>query len=141
MTSRNSFKVLMLACLISVLLVPTASARIRGGHVFVGPAYGYGYGYGLGWYDPFWGSYPYGAYSYAPATGTIKFDTSNKDAGVFVQGGYAGTVGKLKSLHLRPGTYNIEVRAAGTPTYSQRVYVAAGKTVHINPTSDMTTHP
>jgi len=33
-----------------------------------------------------------------------------KDASVFVDGGYAGTVGKLKTFHLRPGAYNIELR-------------------------------
>ena len=52
---------------------------------------------------------------------------------VFVDGGYAGTVGKLKSLHLRPGTYSIELRGASATPYTERVYVAAGKTVRLNP--------
>lgn len=96
-----------------------------------------GRGYGLGWYDPFWGPYPYGGVGYAggaPPTGTVKFDTDNKDTAVFIEGGFAGTVGKLKNLQLRPGTYTIELRAANSSApYAQRVYVAAGKTVHVNP--------
>jgi len=104
----------------------TASARIR---VWVAPRFGWG------WYTPFWAPYPYpyGYYGYAPAQGTLKFDTSVKDAEVYINGGYAGTVGQLKSMHLLPGNYDIEVRAPGRKQFEERVYVAAGKTVHLNP--------
>jgi len=47
------------------------------------------------WYGPGWGA-PYGYYR-GPVTGGVKFDTKMKDASVFVDGGYAGTVGKLKT--------------------------------------------
>jgi PEGA domain len=117
----------MLGCGILFLLQSPVSARGRGGAVLIAPGFGFGY------YDPFWGTYPYDGYAYANSGGTVKFDTQNRDAAVFIDGGYAGTVGKLKSLHLRPGTYNVELRTQGATPYTEKVYVAAGKTVHINP--------
>jgi hypothetical protein len=98
--------------------------------VFVGPRIGWG------WYSPFWGAYPYGyGYGYynAPATGAVKFDTHVKDADVYINGAFAGTVGKLKTVNLRPGSYDIEVRAVGRTQFDEKVYVAAGKTVRLNP--------
>jgi hypothetical protein len=112
----------------TLLMAPlAASARVA---VFVGPRIGWG------GYSPFWGPYPYGyGYGYygAPATGAIKFDTHVKDADVYINGAFAGTVGKLKTVNLRPGSYDIEVRAPGRSQYDEKVYVAAGKTLHLNP--------
>jgi hypothetical protein len=42
-------------------------------------------------------------------------------------------VGKLKTLNLRPGSYDIEVRALGRTQFDKKVYVAAGKTLHLDP--------
>jgi hypothetical protein len=128
-------KKLLLTCVtFAVLLVPAApqamAAHFVGGGVFVGPAFGWG------WYGPYWGPYPYrvyGGYYYGPATGAVKFDTSVKNAEVFINGAYAGTVGKLKTLHLRPGSYSIELRAPGYMHYAERIYVAPGKTLHVKP--------
>src|SRR3984893_10251634 len=50
------------------------------------------------------------------------------NAEVYIDGAYAGTVGKLKTMHLRPGSYDIEVLAAGRTQFDKKVYVAAGKT-------------
>ncbi len=63
----------------------------------------------------------------------MKFDTKVKDAEVYINGAYAGTVGKLKTMNLRPGSYNIEVRASGQTAFDKKVYIAAGKTLHLNP--------
>ena len=126
MSSRRFLTLLMVGCSLFLLHSPV-SARGRGG-----PAIFVGGGYGFGGYDPWWGPYPYGGY-YAPATGTIKFDTDNKDTAVYIDGGYAGTVGKLKNLSVRPGSYEVELRPTSTPPFTQKVYVAAGKTVHVNP--------
>jgi hypothetical protein len=52
---------------------------------------------------------------------------------VYVDGAYAGTVGKLKTMYLRPGSYDIEVRASGRTQFDKKVYVTAGKTLHLNP--------
>ena len=119
-------KVLMICITAAAMMAPLA-AYARPGRVFVAPAYGWG------WYSPYWEPYPYGYYNYAPATGALKFDTSVKDAEVYIDGAYAGTVGKLKTMNLRPGSYDIEVRAPGRTQFDKKVYVAAGKTLHLNP--------
>ncbi len=109
----------------------TASAAVRG-VVVVGPRF-----YGPVWYSPFWGAYwgpawigPYYAY---PNSGVIKLDTKLKDAQVFIDGSYAGTTAENRTMRLRPGSYNIEIRHEGETTFNERVFVAAGKTIHIKP--------
>ena len=43
------------------------------------------------------------------------------------------TSGALKTMHLRPGSYTIELRAAGLRPYAEKIYVVAGKTLHLHP--------
>ncbi|HXY51486.1 MAG TPA: PEGA domain-containing protein [Terriglobales bacterium] len=114
---------------ITTVLMMAPLAASAGVRVLVAPRFGWG------WYAPYWAPYPYpyGYYGYALPEGTLKFDTSVKDAEVYINGAYAGTVGQLKSLHLVPGSYDIEVRAAGRSQFEEKVYVVAGKTVHLNP--------
>lgn len=124
-------KILLSAALGIVMIAPMASARggvvvVRGG--FYGPGW-------YGWYGPgpVWG--PYG-YAYAPVSneGSVKVDTKMKDAAVYVDGGYAGTVGQLKTFHLRPGSHQLELRAPdGHSFYQEQVTVIAGKTLTIHP--------
>lgn len=113
------------------LLVPAASARpvvfVRGyfGPGWYGPAY-------YGWYGPgYYGPYAYAAYPTA-SVGKVKFDTKMKDARVYVDGGFAGTVHDLGTFPLRPGTHNIELRdPAGQTIFQQKVDVLAGKTIKL----------
>jgi hypothetical protein len=123
----------LMAVLGLVMLVPAASARpfvVRGywGPGWYGPAY-------YGWYGP--GYYGYGPYGYAygytaPNIGKVKFETKIKDARVYVDGGFAGTVHDLGTFSLRPGTHNIELRdPAGQTIFQQKVDVVAGKTIKL----------
>ena len=118
---------LTIAAALLALAPMTASAARVG--VVVGPGV-----YGPGWYSPYWAGYwgpgPYYAF---PNSGEVKLDTKVKDAQVFINGAYAGTTKENKTMHLRPGSYNIEVREAGQIRLSEQVYVAAGKTIHLNP--------
>jgi PEGA domain len=119
-------KIIMICIMAAVMMAPLA-AHARPVRVFVGSGFGWGY-------SPYWGPYyPYGYYGYGPASGAVKFDTKVKDAEVYIDGAYAGTVGRLKTMHLRPGSYDIEVRAPGRTQFDKKVYVAAGKTLHLNP--------
>jgi len=126
-------KVSMIALLALVFIVPVVSARpfvvVGGG--FYGPGF---YGPGWGWYGPgYYGPYGY-AYERAPISGGVKVDTKMKDAGVYVDGSFAGTVGELKTFQLRPGEHNIDVRTHdGNSFYQERINVIAGKTIKIVP--------
>ncbi len=131
-------KLLIAAAALATMLPFTASAAVRyGGGVVVRP-YVYG-GFYRPYWGPYWGSYwgpgywgP-GYYESAPNYGTLKFDTKLKDAQVFVDNSYAGTMHDNKTMHLRPGRYNVEVRLGGQTLLSERVYVVAGKTLHLQP--------
>jgi hypothetical protein len=127
-------KKLLLASAVAMALLPmTAAARGRIG-VFAGPRFAPYSWYGsYGWYGPFYGPYSWGPYFGTPNAGEVKVDTKVKDAEVFIDGSFAGTVGKLKTMRLRPGRYNIEIRAPGRTPFAENIYVVAGKTIHLNP--------
>jgi hypothetical protein len=103
----------------------SASAAVR---VFVGGGYG-------GFYAPYWGPYYGYGYGYGnyPNSGEVKLDTKVKDAEVFIDGAYAGTTHDNRTMHLRPGNYNIEIKEGGNSRYAEKIFVAAGKTVHLHP--------
>ena len=121
---------LVLAAALMTMAPMEASAAVR---VFVGRPY-VGYGWGGGWYAPYWGPYwgGYPMYAY-PNSGEVKLETPVKTADVFNNGAFAGTTKQNKTMHLRPGNYNIEVREAGQTRFSQHVYVVAGKTLKLYP--------
>ena len=112
------------------IFVPVASARPR---VFIGGYFGPGF-YGpayYGWYGPTYVA-PY-AVEPAPYEGKVKFETKMKDAGVYVDEGYAGTVAQLKTFPLRPGTHNIELRdPSGQTIFQEKVDVLSGKTTKLS---------
>ena len=128
-------KKLMMLCITAAVMMAPLAAYARPVRVLVTPRFGWG------WYSPYWGSYPYGYGYYSPHTGALKLDTNVKDAEVYVDGAYAGTVGKLKTMTFRPGSYEIEVRAPGRTQFDKKVYVAAGKTLHLNPDLRVQTQP
>jgi PEGA domain len=120
---------LILAASLMALAPVAAPAAVRGFVVVGRPYYG-------GFYRPFWGPYwgpAYGGYYANPNAGEVKLDTKVKDAGVFINGAYAGTTHQNKSMRLRPGSYTIEIRGAGSTRYAEKVYVVAGKTLHLHP--------
>lgn len=101
-----------------------------------GPSFGYGYGYG---YGPWAGGY-YGlgggpvVYNAHPDEGQLKFDTKQKDARVYIDGGYAGEVRDAKGMWLQAGNHEIQILGLHDgETYAEQVYVAAGKTLHVRP--------
>src|ERR1041384_1186635 len=121
---------LVLAAALMTLAPISASAAVRGVVVVGRPYYG-------GFYRPFWGPYwgpaYFGGYYAYPNSGEVKLDTKVKDAQVFINGAYAGTTHENKTMHLRPGSYNIEIKEAGATHFAERVYVVAGKTLKLHP--------
>jgi hypothetical protein len=124
---------LILAASLMTLAPMSASAAVRG-FVSVGRPY-YG-GWNRSYFGPYWGPYwgpAYGGYYANPNSGEVKLDTKVKDAQVFINGAYAGTTHETRSMYLRPGSYNIEIREAGRTHYAEKIYVVAGKTLHLHP--------
>jgi len=124
-------KGLLILTIALMTLAPVgASAAVRGFVAVGSPYYG-------GWYRPFWGPYwgpgYYGGFYGYPIAGQVNLDTKVKDAEVFINGAFAGTTHQNKSMHLRPGSYNIEIREAGLTKFAERVYVVPGKTLHLRP--------
>jgi hypothetical protein len=125
---RRLMFVAQITLAIFLTVVPTASAA---GVVIVGGGFYRPYGpawWGPGWYGPYGGPY-----AVVPFTGQVKIKTNDKNAAVFVDGGYAGPASKLKKFALRPGTHDIELRdPSGHAFYQERVQVIPGKTLQIN---------
>ena len=94
------------------------------------------------YYSPGWGvagPAVYGArYAYVPDArpsgklGKIQLDGADRMDRIYLDGGYAGVAGDLKTISIRPGTYNLEIKRGGTGIYSQRVAVLEGKTLKLN---------
>ena len=107
-------------------LVPAAAAQ---GVVVAGGGFYRPYGWSPGWYGRYWGP----PYAVVPYPGQVKIKTNDKNAWVFVDGGYAGLAAKMKKFALRPGPHDIELRdPSGHAFYQERVQVIPGKTVQIN---------
>ena len=118
-------------------IAPVTASAAPGGRVVVvgGGFYGRGwYGPGWGWYGPGWYYGPgWGPAYYIPNAGKVKIVTPDKNASVYVDGGYAGTVAKLKKFSLRPGNHDIALRDPdGRTFYQERVQVIPGKTTEIH---------
>jgi hypothetical protein len=132
----------------------------HGGYGYRGYGYrGYGYGgygyrpyfgFGFGYYSPYyWGGYyaPYNPYYAYPAYGYgygygyggyfggVRTEVKPKEAGVYVDGGYVGTVdsfdGWWQRLQLPVGDHRIVFRAAGYAPYVVDVTVIPGQDVKI----------
>lgn len=112
---------LLLAGALMAIAPLGASAAVR---VFVGPPVGYGF------YGPYWGPGYFAPYD---NSGSVKIDSKDKMAQVFINGAYAGIVKDNRTMHFRQGNYNIEIRDGAQTMFSENVFVTAGKTLHINP--------
>jgi hypothetical protein len=124
--------IIFLSCLLVLPLSAFAETHEHfrgGGHVVIVPSYSYAYPYwGWGWANPFWDGGPY----YYETAGWVKIKDNNKTDEVLVNGAYAGTVAKMKTMKLSPGNYTIQILREGKDLFNRRIYVVVGKTVEIN---------
>ena len=95
-----------------------------------------GYPFAYPFYDPWnWYSYPIGPLAYLPGGGYggVSFAISPGDAGVVVDGAYAGTVDQFDSarepLNLPPGPHHVEVQAPGYAPLDFDVNVQPGQVI------------
>ena len=119
---------------------------------YYGPRYSFGFYAGYPWYSPYY--YPYGYYGYgypyygypygygggyyvnsdaARGYGGVQIKDAPKDAQVFADGYYAGTVddfdGVFQHLDLEAGVHRIEIRPQGQPPISFEVNIRPGENV------------
>ena len=135
--NKRSLKVAALTLFACLLVFPLA-APAAGKHVRIIGGFGFGgfYPYGGFWPEAYWGPYyPYYGYydGYYAGTnmGKVKLEDPDKMDLVYVEGAYAGTAGDLKTMHLRSGTYNLEIKRGDKDVLSERLYVLSGKTVKV----------
>lgn len=102
--------------------------------------WGVGFGWGYGWYGAYgypWYAYPppyYGAhYDYDEASARIE--VTPRDAQVFVDGYYVGSVddfdGVFQRLHVRSGEHSLEIYKEGYRTIRERVNFVRGETYRV----------
>jgi len=103
-----------------------------------GGAYGYGYGYGAPYpsYGPgVYGVYPLYGRSTTFDTGELRLRIRPRDAQVFVDGFFAGSVddfdGNFQSLRLEQGGHKIEVRMPGFETLTIDIHIQPNRTLTI----------
>jgi hypothetical protein len=79
------------------------------------------------WFGPHWGyPYPYGGYRLAREA-SIRLEVEPRNASVFVDGYFAGTVdnfdGVFQRLHVDPGVHEIVVYLEGYRSIRERLYI------------------
>jgi hypothetical protein len=80
--------------------------------------------------SPFWS--PYSPFTYPGADkGEVRLTAEPKTAQVFLDGAYAGTADRLKSMWLEPGAYDLSVSTPNREPFHQRIYVLSGKSLKI----------
>jgi PEGA domain len=86
------------------------------------------YGPAFGWW------YPGPGPIYIPGrTGELKIDTKDKDALVYIDGGYLGPAGKTKKFDLRTGVHQLELRDAdGKVLFHEKVTIAPDRTTKVD---------
>jgi PEGA domain len=88
------------------------------------PYYGYGYGFGY----PYYSGYYYGY-------GEVKLEVKPKDAQVFLDGDYVGTVDEFNSwyqrMNVEPGKHRIVIREQGYQPYTMDLRVLPGQSYKI----------
>jgi hypothetical protein len=133
-----------LAVVVLIASATATEAQGRRGHrrvVVVGGYYPYASPFWFG--DPWYGYHypwrpyglygPYGYYGFPEAS--VRLEVTPRDAEVYVDGYYAGTVddfdGAFQRLHVEPGEHEIEVYREGFRPFRQKVYLTSDHTFRV----------
>ncbi len=99
--------------------------------------YGPWYGLGYPWYPGYPGyyGYPYPYYGYYDNSGSLRLQVSPREAEVFIDGYFAGTVddfdGVFQRLNVEPGDHNVELYLPGHRSVQRKLYLQPGKTTSV----------
>jgi len=129
-----TFLTLAVAAVIASATVSEAQGYHHG-HVVVGAYYGYPFAYGAPWYGYQYPWPPYGMGYYGYPEASVRIEVTPRDAEVYIDGYYAGTVndfdGTFQRLRVEPGEHEIEVFKEGFHAFRQKVYLAPDNTFKI----------
>jgi len=129
--------------------------------IYYGPSIYYRpwYASRVGWYDPFYSYPPYYSQWYPPPyygggyygqgyygrgyydlSSSLRLQVSPKEAEVFIDGYYAGTVdnfdGVFQRLHLEPGEHDLELFLPGHRSLTQKIYLQPVSTFRVRHTME-----
>ena len=119
--------------------IRVAGFAVGGGYSHFGalgyPGFGFPYysafGYApFGFFGDFWLDPP--AAYYQASLGELKLKTLDKNASIFLDGGFAGNAGQLKSMWIEPGTHEVRV-TEGNRSFEERIYVLTGRSLTLHP--------
>ena len=142
--SAHKKLILFVALAVVALAASSSTSEAQGYHrhshvIVVGGYYGYPgpYLYGSPWYGVQWGPYPYpapyGYYGWIDAS--VRLEVTPRDAEVYVDGYYAGTVddfdGTFQRLRVEPGQHDLEIYKDGFRPLRQKAYLSADNTFRI----------
>jgi len=117
---------------IALTLLLGMAPSLMASPVYIRPYTGFYYGPSYHWYHPWYGG---PVYFPAPVTGELKITTEDKDARVYVDGGFLGIARKTKKFDLRPGNHDVELRdARGNVLFEEKVAIVPGHTTEFNTT-------
>jgi hypothetical protein len=144
----------------AVRVVRSRPAVRVGVGVFYAPSIRYRpwYASPYGWYDPFYSYPPFYSQWYPPYYGggyygqgyygrgyydlssSLRLQVSPKEAEVFIDGYYAGTVdnfdGVFQRLHLEPGDHDLELFLPGHRSFTQKIYLQPVSTFRVRHTME-----
>lgn len=72
-----------------------------------------------------------GSLAYAEDKGEVRLTADPKTVKVYIDGAYAGTADRLKSMWLESGAYDLSLSAMGRTAFHQRIYILSGKSLKI----------
>jgi hypothetical protein len=119
---------------------PYSSFAFSLGYGWGYPYYGFGYGYGY----PYYGGY--GGYGYGPGpypyyggyydmSSALRVQATPREAQVYIDGYYAGTVdnfdGAFQRLRLEPGEHELQLFLPGHRSFTQKIYLQPGSTFRV----------
>jgi hypothetical protein len=99
--------------------------------------FGFGFGgpwWGGGWNDGgYWGPPAYYYSAPQPRKGEVKIETHQRNARVYINNAYAGTIKDKNQFALRPGNYQLEIRTSKGQTFNTHIYVTRGRKLIVRP--------
>jgi hypothetical protein len=102
--------------------------------------YSYSLWYGPGYGYPYYAQYPYYGRGYYDLSSSLRLQVSPREAEVYIDGYFAGTVdnfdGVFQRLRLEPGEHDLELFMPGHRVFQQKIYLQPFSTFRVRHTME-----